>query len=67
MYAAEPSDASGGALLIHYGADPILRNRDGLTAADIASRWPSTVEVFQGKTAPPAFPKRLENLERHWS
>lgn len=61
------SDVLGGAFLIHWGADPTVRNPDGLTAADIASRWPSTVDVFLGKAVPPSFPKMREHLERHWS
>jgi hypothetical protein len=66
MYAAEQSDALGGALLIHLGADPTRRNPEGRTAAEIAGRWPDAVDSFLGKSAPPSFPKILKGLEGPW-
>lgn len=66
MYAAEQSDALGGALLIHLGADPALRNPLGETAAAVAQRWPSIVPIFEGKTIPPNFPAVLKTMEGRW-
>jgi hypothetical protein len=66
MYAAEQSDALGGALLIHLGADPALRNPQGETAAAVAQRWPSIVPIFEGKTTLPTFSAVLKAMEGRW-
>ena len=66
MYAAEQSDLLGGALLVHLGADPALRNSQGRTAAAIAERWPSVVPIFEGKTTLSRLPAMLKTMEGRW-
>ena len=66
MHAAAQSDALGGALLIHLGADPTLKNHNGQTAADISAKWPSVVPIFEGRDVPPSFPKLLTSAEGKW-
>jgi len=66
MYAASQSDALGGALLIHLGADPTIQNPEGQTAADISSPWPTVIPVFEGRDAPPNFPSLLDAQEGKW-
>jgi ankyrin repeat protein len=64
MYAAEQADSIGGGLLIHLGADPSIRNPEGKTAADIASRWPTAVDVFKGRSTVPSHSKWLKDVQR---
>lgn len=66
MYAADQSDVLGGALLLHYGADPKTKNADGDTAAKIAARWPSIVPVFEGREKQQKFNEILLIREGKW-